>query len=808
MTDCTLYDPQYHAQIYTNPCAPSTLPQGSSTGFSEYPVASRTSSPTKSLGRLVYECYKPKKLEEVKEYIQFVLEHRTIIANEVGEEADSELNESKSAPDISFDNPPLGLSHKLVGYLKGIAERRKDPRNVRNLWFDSNFECGNLERVIAKSETEYELYLNSDTNAVNRSQWFYFRVENTKASQTARFTIMNQTKSSYFYIEGVMRPTVFSEAQYKKMRTSWTNDNITDCTVSKVSAGSRSYGARIISLDPDDYELELPAQPPPSYHTLSFSYTFQHDNDIVYFAFCKPYSFTRLRHVLSKVETHLFQDPVSATCNNVDSKPEIQIETKEVFYRRTQLSTSLGGVPVEAITISAPGNRSKRRYVVVTARVHAAETPGSYKVQGILEFLFGSDKIVASLRQQYIFLIVPMLNPDGVIMGNSRYSIEGDDLNRCWGSPSPDKHPAIYSLKELLRTLTAVKGQEIKVYCDLHGHSKQYNAFIYACHQVSNATFCSWTKTRLLPRILAKKCSFFDYHECSFKVENDKVNTARVIIWKEFKVANSFTLESSMYGYVLNSEVAHFAEREYGQIGEALLLALYDYDIIMGKLNKEAQKKPVETVVSTGIMEGAKQDSEETKEPSKKKEKLVTKLQMHAVHKVELVCSTGDNCEGSRAASCLGKYRSFEYTPSPAKKPRTEASKKPQRKPDPSWEEYFTEAELEEMMNGISSPEADEKSLSRRKTYSIADPETLPKNSEMAFELDQMRVPLHPKIMKMPAVQAGVAGTSLNPKEPISLNKRYVFESKLWNMKKASPQKEWRLILKKVNENLKVKNSS
>jgi len=35
-----------------------------------------------------------------------------------------------------------------------------------------------------------------------------------------------------------------------------------------------------------------------------------------------------------------------------------------------------------------------------------------------------------ALRDLYVFKIVPMLNPDGVIIGNYRCSLVGDDLNR------------------------------------------------------------------------------------------------------------------------------------------------------------------------------------------------------------------------------------------------------------------------------------------------------------------------------------------------------------------------------------------
>jgi len=40
------------------------------------------------------------------------------------------------------------------------------------------------------------------------------------------------------------------------------------------------------------------------------------------------------------------------------------------------------------------------------------------------------------LREKFIFYIIPMLNPDGVINGNYRCAISGYDLNRKWGNPS------------------------------------------------------------------------------------------------------------------------------------------------------------------------------------------------------------------------------------------------------------------------------------------------------------------------------------------------------------------------------------
>jgi len=40
------------------------------------------------------------------------------------------------------------------------------------------------------------------------------------------------------------------------------------------------------------------------------------------------------------------------------------------------------------------------------------------------------------LRDNFVFKIIPMLNPDGTVNGNYRCSLAGFDLNRKWKNPS------------------------------------------------------------------------------------------------------------------------------------------------------------------------------------------------------------------------------------------------------------------------------------------------------------------------------------------------------------------------------------
>ena len=54
------------------------------------------------------------------------------------------------------------------------------------------------------------------------------------------------------------------------------------------------------------------------------------------------------------------------------------------------------------------------------------------------------------LRDKFIIKIVPMLNPDGVKIGNYRNGLLGVDLNRRWHKPSKFLHPEIYYTKSII----------------------------------------------------------------------------------------------------------------------------------------------------------------------------------------------------------------------------------------------------------------------------------------------------------------------------------------------------------------------
>ena len=153
---------------------------------------------------------------------------------------------------------------------------------------------------------------------------------------------------------------------------------------------------------------------------------------------------------------------------------------------------------------------------MVTARVHPGETPSSWMMKGFLDFLTGDSASAKELRDKFIFKLVPMLNPDGVIVGNNRCSLAGRDLNRQYRTVIRETCPSIWYTKLMIRRLMEECG--IAMYCDLHGHSRKRNIFIYGCESA---------RANGVPKVAyMNKCS----HSCCTRI---------LLISFPLKIANS-----------------------------------------------------------------------------------------------------------------------------------------------------------------------------------------------------------------------------------------------------------------------------
>ncbi|KAM8960582.1 cytosolic carboxypeptidase 1 [Pelodytes ibericus] len=404
------------------------------------------------------------------------------------------------------------------------------PDEVEVLKFNSKFESGNLRKVIQIRKNEYDLILNSDINSNHYHQWFYFEVSGMRTGVAYRFNIINCEKSNSQFNYG-MQPLMYSVQEALGTRPWWMRVGTDICYYKNhFSRSSVATGG----------------QKGKSYYTLTFTITFTHKDDVCYFAYHYPYTYSTLKMHLEKLES--LHNP------------------QQIYYRHDVLCETLGGNGCPVVTITAMPESNyyehvyqfrNRPYIFLTSRVHPGETNASWVMKGTLEFLMGSSATAQCLRESYIFKIVPMLNPDGVINGNHRCSLSGEDLNRQWQTPNVDLHPTIYHTKGLLQYLAAIRRAPL-VYCDYHGHSRKKNVFMYGCsiketvwHTNVSAASCDMTEEngyRTLPKVLSQIAPAFSMSSCSFVVEKSKESTARVVVWRELGVQRSYTMESTLCG--------------------------------------------------------------------------------------------------------------------------------------------------------------------------------------------------------------------------------------------------------------------
>lgn len=213
--------------------------------------------------------------------------------------------------------------------------------------------------------------------------------------------------------------------------------------------------------DKDKKEDKEKAKRPPEtvqYYCLSFTLTFDYNRDTVFIAYSRPYKYTQAILDIVKNENALMvQDPEKYSEEKrkeparYDGETEISLG-QHLWYTRKLMCLTLSGLPVPILTVTAGKNigkpMKKREGIFLTSRVHPGETNSSFVFMGMLEMLTKPNCHIAQyLRENFVFKLVPCLNPDGVIAGNYRSSFAGVDLNRQWVLPSEFLHPTIFNCK-------------------------------------------------------------------------------------------------------------------------------------------------------------------------------------------------------------------------------------------------------------------------------------------------------------------------------------------------------------------------
>jgi len=433
-------------------------------------------------------------------------------------------------------------------------------------------------RAIQVGDYEYDLYLQNDVNTRGNTQWYYFAVEDFVPGVEYTFRICNLYKKDSLYNQG-MRPVGYSCAAVKE-HGEGKGVMGEDGKLHEAALGWHRCGSHVC------YYATTEDRPSGGgkFYAVAYKHVFQYARDTFYFAHTHPYTFTNLQRDLWTLE----QDPERAGT-----------------FRRKALCYTLAGNRVDLITVTNPVQRphemAGRRKVVMSARVHPGEVVASWMMRGCLNFLTGPSPEAELLRKRYIFMLVPMMNPDGVINGNYRTSLIGKDLNRQWLKPSEATMPSVYSLKKLLGRLGSEKEASLDMFIDLHGHSRKKNVFFYGCSpKVRLGPIEQQQKARLherlLPYLLGQENSAFDFPSCTYNVSKSKRSTGRVVAWSECQVPNSYTMEASFFGgdAAGKEEPVHFTPASLETMGEALCKSILLTSQVRASLEQKRVLNPVD----------------------------------------------------------------------------------------------------------------------------------------------------------------------------------------------------------------------
>ncbi|XP_051001003.1 cytosolic carboxypeptidase 2-like [Acomys russatus] len=448
----------------------------------------------------------------------------------VGEEQGAVVYQLDSAPTEGtyFTNSRIGGKR---GIIKERAVTLQGPEDD-TLLFESRFESGNLQKAVRVGVYEYELTLRTDLYTDKHTQWFYFRVRNTRRDVTYRFTIVNLLKPRSLYEAG-MKPLMYSQL---------------DATTYNIGWRREGQEIRYYKSNMDDGLQPL--------YCLTWTIQFPHDQDTCFFAHFYPYTYTDLKCYL-----------LSVVNNPIQSQ----------FCKLQALCRSLAGNPVYLLTITNPSRTPQeaaaKKAVVLSARVHPGESNSSWIMTGFLDFILSDNPDAQLLRDIFVFKAIPMLNPDGVIVGNCRCSLAGRDLNRNYNTVLKDSFPCIWHTKNMVKRL--LEEREVLMYCDFHGHSHKNNMFLYGCN--SN-NWKHWLHERVFPLMLSKNApDKFSFNSCNFKVQKCKEGTGRVVMWR-MGIINSYTIESTFGGSTLGSKRdTHFTIEDLKSLGYHVCDTILDF---------------------------------------------------------------------------------------------------------------------------------------------------------------------------------------------------------------------------------------
>lgn len=130
--------------------------------------------------------------------------------------------------------------------------------------------------------------------------------------------------------------------------------------------------------------------------------------------------------------------------------------------------TRLAGRSVQNRPIYMAETEAREEVIILLGRQHPAEVSGALAMRPFVNTLLADTELAREFRERYQLVILPFLNPDGVVAGHWRHNVNGVDLNRDWG---PFTQPETKIMRDWL-VYAGKKGVQPQLMLDFHSTGK------------------------------------------------------------------------------------------------------------------------------------------------------------------------------------------------------------------------------------------------------------------------------------------------------------------------------------------------
>ncbi len=305
----------------------------------------------------------------------------------------------------------------VMGWYAAPARGADGPPAAPPVLFNTAFESASLGRIEKLGETEFRLHLRGQQDSRGRNRqatWFAVRLDQVGGRELT------------------LRLTAF-KGEY--------NDR-------PANAPAGAWYRPVYSYDGETWEHFAEAAWDVEKDELTLALKPRAGAETVWLAHVPPYSHARVLGLLDELG-------------------------HRAHVRTEVIGQSVLGRPLHLVTVTNFARPDGAKKVVwMQARQHAWEAGTSFLLEGALRFVASDEPAARALRDDTVFVFVPMINPDSVVRGDVRFNANGFDPNRQWDEVDLrdkrwlERAPEIWYVKKAL--LAQHARQPIAIALNLH----------------------------------------------------------------------------------------------------------------------------------------------------------------------------------------------------------------------------------------------------------------------------------------------------------------------------------------------------